>query len=198
MYSGHPVVNLFRWAEWTLLNTLAVVCAAFVSLTVLPSVAGAIGLEVPDRTISIMMATLVGTLLAVTQWLLVRTRLSRPFLWIPFTFLSWIAPLIILFTIFRPSIEHQQVQIAMVLVSIGVLMGFTQYVLLRPFRRKAPLWIIASVLGWLLLAFSLPIPISNNFELIKVGAIPALITGIPFAFVVCLPSRQGGQQTHAA
>ena len=198
MFSAHPAETFLRWAQWTFLNTLAVVSAVFISLTAIPIVAGALGLEVSDRTISFTMALLIGILLAVAQWLLVRTRLLNPVLWIPSTFLSWMTPLITLFTFFRPSIEYQQVQIAMVLVSIGVLIGFTQYLLLRPFRRKAPLWIIASVLGWVLLAISLPVPISNNLELIKVGAIPALITGIAFAFVVCVPDPQEGPQTHAA
>jgi hypothetical protein len=94
--------------------------------------------------------------------------------------------------------ERQQEQIAVLLVSIGAFMGIAQYLVLRPVRRNAAIWIVASVLGWLLLAISLPIPMSNNLELIKVGVVPALVTGIAFAFVVSLPAAQRSQKEHAA
>jgi hypothetical protein len=44
------------------------------------------------------------------------------------------------------------------------------------------------MLGWTILALTLPIPITNQLEILKVGAVPALITGIPFVLIVASKS----------
>ena len=70
----------------------------------------------------------------------------------------------------------------------GLTMGVAQYMLLRPYKPHSGWWIPASVFGWAILAISLPIPITNQLENLKVGALPALITGIPFVLIVCARS----------
>jgi hypothetical protein len=153
-----------------------------------PQVAAAsqfIGLQVSDRTIMTVMVPLIGLSLAVAQWLLLRQHIRRAALWIPATFLGWAASIVLLVAFFPLSRANQQTQIGVTLASIGLTMGAAQYLVLRPQRPLSAWWIPSSVLGWLVLAITLPIPITNQLGIFKVGAIPAMITGIPFALVVC-------------
>jgi hypothetical protein len=77
-------------------------------------------------------------------------------------------------------------------------MGVAQYLVLRRQPHSA-WWIPASALGWILLAISLPIPMTNELDILRVGAIPAMITGIPFAVFVSsrTPSEAPAQAMNA-
>jgi len=174
----------FNWPVWVALNTAGVLSAYALSLQ-LPVAGQFIDLQVSDRTIITVMVPLMGLALAVAQWLLIRLHIPRAGLWIPSTIVAWTAPVVLLVALSPPTLANQQSQIGSLLASVGLTMGVAQYLLLRPYKPHSGWWIPASVFGWTILAISLPIPITNQSEILKVGAIPALITGIPFVLVVC-------------
>ena len=185
MPPGSPkAASWFNWPMWVALNTAGVLSAFALSLQ-LPAAGQFIDLQVSDRTIITVMVPLMGLALAVAQWLLIRPHIPRAGLWIPVTFVGWVAPIVLLVAFFPPLLANQRIQIGATLTSIGFVMGAVQYLLLRPYKPHSGWWIPASVFGWTILAISLPIPITNQLEILKVGAIPALITGIPFVLVVC-------------
>ena len=183
-----------NWLAWVVVNTAAVLTAYAVSLQVPASGRFA------DRTIMTVVIPLIGLALAVAQWLLVRPHLRPALLWIPATFVGWAAPIVLLVAFFPPSQATQHGQIGATLALIGLTMGAAQHLVLRPHKPRSGWWIPASVLGWTILAITLPIPITNQSEILKVGAIPALITGIPFAVFVCArsPHEVEGQPLNAA
>jgi len=200
MPPGSPKTpSWFNWPSWVVLNTVGVLSAYALSVQ-LPFAGQVIGFQVSDRTIVGLMVPLIGLALAVAQWLLVRMHVRRAGLWIPVTFVGWVAPIVLLVAFFPPLLANQQIQIGATLTSIGFVMGAVQYSLLRPYKPHSGWWIPASVLGWIILAINLPIPITNQLGILKIGAIPALITGIPFAVVVCArsPFESQGQTTNAA
>ena len=185
--SSPRVATWLNWPAWVALNTAGVLSAYALSLQ-LPVAGQFIDLQVSDRTIITVMVPLIGLALAVAQWLLIRLHVPRAGLWIPATFVAWTAPIVLLVALSPPTLANQQSQIAALLASVGLTMGVAQYMLLRPYKPHSGWWIPASVFGWAILAISLPIPITNQLENLKVGAIPALITGIPFVLIVCARS----------
>ena len=191
--------SMLMWPAWVAMNTIGVLSAYLLALLLLPA-GELLNLQVSDQTLGIAMFLLIGLSLGLAQWLLVRTHLPHPALWIPATFAGWISPIALLLLFLPPSISDQRAQIGVLLPSIGLLMGTAQYFLLRPHKPHSEWWILASVLGWLALALSLPVPITNQVEILKVGAIPALITGIPFALLVSArtPSGSEARRLHAA
>jgi hypothetical protein len=176
-------VPVFTWSAWVGLNTIGVLAGYVLSLSV-AAAGGLAGLQVSDRMIATIMVILIGMLMGVAQWLLVRPYLPRAAFWIVATLIGWVLPIALLVVFFPPSVVNQHGQIGIVLASIGLMMGAAQYLLLRRYKLHSGWWIPASMLGWTILALALPIPITNQLEILKVGAIPALITGIPFALVV--------------
>jgi hypothetical protein len=180
-------VRVFMWSAWVGLNVMGVLSAYVLSVSV-AAVGGSVGLQVSDRMIVAIMVILIGLLMGVAQWLLVRPYLPDPALWIAATLVGWLLPIAILVVFFPPSIANQRSQIGIVLASTGLMMGAAQYLLLRRHRLHSGWWILASMLGWTILALTLPIPITNQLEILKVGAVPALITGIPFVFTVASKS----------
>ena len=188
MPSGSPSPSSWvNWPVWVALNTAGVLSAYALSIQ-LPAAGQFIDLQVSDRTIITVMVPLIGLALAVAQWLLVRLHIRRATLWIPATFVGWATPIVLLVAFFPPSLANQQSTIGAALASIGLTMGAAQYLVLRPYKPHSGWWIPASVLGWTILAIDLPILITNQLAILKVGAIPALITGIPFAVFVCTRS----------
>jgi hypothetical protein len=185
MPPGSPkAASWFNWPVWVALNAAGVLSAYALSLQ-LPAAGQFIDLQVSDRTIITVMVPLIGLALAAIQWLLIRLHVPRAGLWIPATFVGWTAPIVLLLALSPPTLANQQSQIGALLASVGLTMGVAQYLLLRPYKPHSVWWIPASVFGWTILAISLPIPITNQLEILKVGAIPALITGIPFVLIVC-------------
>ena len=188
-----------NWPVWLVLNTTGVLSGYALALLLAPA-GQLIGVQVSDRAFLAVLVPLIGLTLAIAQWFLLRLHVPRAALWIPATFIGWVVPIILLLAFFAPSAANQQRQIGAVLASIGLLMGAAQYFVLRPYKPHSGWWIPASALGWLILAIGLPIPITNQLEILKVGAIPALITGIPIALVVCAnsPSAPEARTMHAA
>lgn len=187
-----------NWAAWVALNTTAILVAYALSSPV-ASAGQFIGLQFSDRLITAVMAFLMGLALSVAQWILVRPYVRRAALWIPATFLGWATPIVLLTAFLPRSQADQQAQIGAMLVSIGVTMGVAQYLVL-PRQPHSAWWIPSSALGWIVLAMSLPIPIANDLAILRVGTIPALITGIPFAVFVSAgtPSETQTQTMNAA
>ena len=150
-----------------------------------------IQVQVTDRMIAGVMVPSIGISLAVAQWLLMRLHFPRAAWWLPATFLGWTTPIFLLVTVLPISQATQQAQVATLLASAGVTMGCLQFLVLRPHRPRSAWWVLASALGWLLLAFSLPIPIQSQFAILAVGAVPAAVTGM--AFVTIIVSARAGR-----
>jgi hypothetical protein len=70
---------------------------------------------------------------------------------------------------------------------VGTCIGFFQWLLLRRHLRQAGWWIVASLLGWVLAALGTYTPIKNGStlaQLLSVGFVPALVTGLAWWFLL--------------
>jgi hypothetical protein len=81
-----------HWLAWVFLNTVAV-AFGYALASPVASAGLSVGLQVTDRTITMVMIVLIGLGLAVAQWLLVRRQIDRAAIWLPVTFLGWAAPI---------------------------------------------------------------------------------------------------------
>jgi hypothetical protein len=183
----------FHWLSWVVLNTVAV-AFGYALASPVASAGQSVGLQVTDRTITMVMIVLLGLALAFAQWLLVRRQIDRAAIWLPVTFLGWAAPIFLVGAIFPPTEANQRMQIGAILISIGLTMGIAQYFVLRARKAHSAWWIPASALGWIILAITLPIPIPAEVDMLRIGAVPAMITGIAFALVVAVEAPIDAQR----
>ncbi|MCW5845402.1 MAG: hypothetical protein KIT77_29390 [Caldilinea sp.] len=180
---GQGLARLLTWAAWVLLNVAGVLGGYFLALGTSGAAARA-GQSIPDRGITALTIPLIGLLLGLGQWLVVRRHLRRPAWWVAATFVGWIVPIGLEIPVPMLDPLPARVQLVAILVAIGLGTGIAQALVLRgPVRREA-LWVAASLAGWLLLAATLPVPITGWAGLVWVGAAPALVTGAAWALGV--------------
>lgn len=71
----------------------------------------------------------------------------------------------------------------------GLLSGLLQTHILKPFRTKVNLWILASTLGWgfYFLIFSIPNLMADLLQIVLSGLISGFITGVFILYILSLP-----------
>ncbi|MCB0051974.1 MAG: hypothetical protein KDE24_20795 [Caldilinea sp.] len=173
---GHGLARLVTWAVWVLLNVPGVLGVYFLALGI-SKVAVSAGPSIPDRGITALTIPLIGLLLGLGQWLVVRRHLRRPAWWVAATFVGWIVPIGLAIPVPMLDPLPARVQLLAILAAIGLGTGIAQALVLRGPARRVALWVAASLAGWLLLAATLPVPITGLGGLVWVGAAPALVTG---------------------
>ncbi len=173
---GHGLARIATWSAWVLLNVAGVLGGYFLALGVGGAAAWA-GQSIPDRGITALTLPLIGLFLGLGQWFVVRRHLRWPAWWVAATFVGWIVPIGLAIPVPMLDPLHARVQLVAILVAIGLGTGIAQALVLRGPARRVVLWVAASLAGWLLLAATLPVPITGWAGLVWVGAAPALVTG---------------------
>ena len=172
----HGLARLVTWSAWVLLNVAGILGGYALALGMSWAAARA-GQFIPDRGITALMIPLIGLLLGVGQWLMVRRNLRRPAWWVAATFVGWIVPVGLAIPVPMLDPLPARVQLVAILAAVGLCTGIAQALVLRGPARRVALWVAASLAGWLLLAATLPVPITGLAGLVWVGAAPALVTG---------------------
>jgi len=107
--------------------------------------------------LDISQAILYGTMLilvtAVLQWLLLRRYLENAAVWIPLTAVGWLAGILLIFLV-RPVIEATSNEWLPTFAPplLGALVGLAQWLYLRRMVDHAGYWVLASTIGYGLLA----------------------------------------------
>lgn len=180
---SHGLARLVTWAAWVLLN-IAGILGGFYLVLAIANLAERAGQFVPDRGITALMIPIIGLLLGLGQWFVVRRHLRRSAWWVAATFVGWIIPIGLAIPVPMLDPLPARVQLVVILAAIGLGTGIAQALVLRGAARRVALWVAASLAGWLLLAATLPVPITDWVGLVWVGAAPALVTGAAWALGV--------------
>jgi len=163
---------------------------------------GAVGGSLEERFQFLGTLVLFGTPLGVVQWLLLRRYIPRAWLWALVLVLGW--PLANLITIavdplLAPIIQTLRatgllwevfwlnlVRWPVVLLIIGLLQGF----LLTPRRRAVPLWLLANLLGGLVVGatgatvcYHFCTPITQSVGVLTTGAVLGAASWAAYAVV---------------
>jgi hypothetical protein len=134
------------------------------------------------------------------QWLLLRRYLPRIGWWILATFLGLLlatAVLFVLYTFIFQSVSAVNVWVlGLTFITIGGSLGFTQWLTVRKRINEAGWWILANVVGWILLGFVNGRSTRGGLEITAFALIPGAVTG--FALWLLLgQSKRGGLNEQA-
>ena len=193
-----------RWSfylGWVVLNIVAVVAAGLISLALVILITQIVGDTIQvggqsriteDFLFMYVLFPVIGLLVGLLQYLLLRRYIPRLTGWIPATFLGWLMPFAAGYFILTVlGLENDTFSLMLGLFLIGASVAVPQWWLLRQRMRHAFWWILAGGLGWgmvglLNLVTSEPLPV-----LLAIGLLPAIATGIVFwLFLDWYPQQQ--------
>jgi len=147
-----PSIRWISWLKW-FVATLVGLIAGLAVFIIVGSLLGAVGVEeAPPFVFGTVLGTIFGTAFGIAHWLFLRRYLPGTGGWVPATIVAFALAAALVFGLLNgensePSfllrISHATV--------VGLFLGFAQWLVLRKrLHRQAYLWIVFSVVGWIL------------------------------------------------
>ena len=180
--------RLSFYLGWVALNSIAVVAAWFITLALLIQFTRIVGDTIQvggqariteDFLFMYVLFPIVGLLIGILQYFLLRRYLLHLVWWIPATLLGWLMPFVKSFIILTVlGMENDTFSLMLGLLLIGASVAVPQWLLLRQRVRYAFWWILACGIGWSLAGLlnfvtTDPLPL-----LLAIALLPAIGTGI--------------------
>ena len=188
------------WPVWVILNLLSIPLAALLAmvLVVLADRIGAPLLPVSRLAAAgvlepILLISMLILATAVLQWLLLRRYLHHARVWVPLTALGWLVGMLLIYlaTLFELPVPSAWM-LALVPPFLGAVVGGAQWLYLRRVIDKAGFWVLASAVGYGVLARGAFGSFSSIPEFLFFILAPFAITGL--ALVLLLRHGGRGQQ----
>jgi hypothetical protein len=136
---------------------------------------------------------MLGLLIGVLQYLLLRRYLPRMVWWIPATVLGWALPLLLgLASVgWLPALAIDPVWSgALGFALIGASIGVCQWLVLRRRIHRATLWVLASILGWGMSGLVSGETISSQLDVIALALLPPTAVSLAWWLLLDkLPTR---------
>jgi hypothetical protein len=136
---------------------------------------------------------MLGLLIGVLQYLLLRRYLPRMVWWIPATVLGWALPLLLgLASVgWLPALAMDPVWSgALGFALIGASIGVCQWLVLRGRIHRATLWVLASILGWGMSGVVSGETISSQLDVIALALLPPTAVSVAWWLLLDkLPTR---------
>jgi hypothetical protein len=184
----------FFWIKWTVASMLAVV-----SIFAIIPIIMYLGIQVTgnineDRFFGIAFFPVLGLMLGLLQGLVLRNRFQRSGWWILATPVGMLVGVAvsagIVQFIHRFGTREWDWRYLPGLLLIYGLIGFcmagAQYLVFRRSSSLLALWLLTNVLGWLALGLLIGKSMDSSLEVIAVGLVPAIFSGIALSW--CLKS----------
>ncbi len=139
---------------------------------------------------------MLGLLIGVVQYFLLRGYLPRTAGWIAATVLGWLLPLGLLFVASlgwfpAPSLDPISTG-AVAFAVIGACIGLCQWWVLRGRVPRAGLWVLINVLGWTAAGLAVGEVISSQTDVIAIALLPPAATSIGWWLLLDrLPAPEG-------
>jgi len=136
---------------------------------------------------------MLGLLIGLLQYLLLRRYLPRMVWWIPATVLGWALPLLLgLASVgWLPALAIDPVWSgALGFALIGASIGVCQWLVLRRRIHRATLWVLASILGWGMSGLVSGETISSQLDVIALALLPPTAVSLAWWLLLDkLPTR---------
>lgn len=188
------------YLAWIILTTLCVPAAFFLSLIALKIITNVVGDFVyvdgvrhitEDYLLMYVFVPIVSLLSGVSQYGLLRRYLSRMGWWVPATLAGWtLGVFLILVPGWLGWLDAPLNNLDLILLTMGLGVGFTQWLVLRRQLARAGWWIAANILGWGLLGLITPGNSLDQYGLLTLGLLPACAT----AAMLALYGKRGFHQ----
>jgi hypothetical protein len=193
------------YLAWVALNFISILIAfaiywALISL-VKEAVGGTIQVEgqahiTEDFLLPYIFRPVLGLVIGVLQYILLRLHLPRMGWWIVATILGWLLGLIgsrlLYSSLYRPF-DQSALWIEVLLTAlIGLSMGIAQWLVLRQRVPQAGWWIVANLIGWGVIGWgAATITTRMVIPAVSLVTVPGIITGVTLWWLLDrLPQRQ--------
>jgi len=192
--------DLKFWLMWVIAS-IAAILFSFVVLYALIFIAIAISPSInEDRVFSVIQWPIIATMFGVLQWLVLRKHIPKSGWWILATIvgLGGGAYLAISAAQAISHITGQELNgdfppgILMLYLLIGFFLALAQLPILWRHFRGSLLWLLASIIGWLVLGLIMGGTIDRISDIFAIGAIPAMFTGFCLIWLMRNPRTESG------
>lgn len=183
----------YFYPGWILLTTVCVPVAFFLTLAILRLVIHFVGdviyvngvRHISEDFLAIyIFMPVVGLLMGLLQYGLLSRYLARMGGWVLGTADGWILGLVLIVTgSWLNPWPQVPLDFRLVFIVLGLSIGVLQWLLLRRRLPRAGWWVLASLLGWGLLALFSE-QTANEYALILVGLLPACVTAATFGLLL--------------
>ena len=179
---------------WVLLTTISIPIAFILDLIILRVITRFVGDFIyvngvrhitEDYLSTYTFVPIVGLLIGVFQYGLLRRYLPRMGWWVMATIGGWIMGLLL---IFIPSwlqiwsIESFKLDLAFIIMGFSI--GVGQWLLLRKRLSRSGLWVWANIIGWGLLSLLTPSNSIGQYGLLLLGFLPACVTAMVLVLLI--------------
>ena len=186
------------WLSWVAASTAAILLGSgmmyaliFLAKAVLPGIN-------EDRLFGGLMFSVLGAVLGALQWLVLRTRLPRSGWWVLATGAGMLIGVAlgggIVQAISRitgqPWGWTSQPGILLLYILIGLSLAMAQLAVLWRRITSPVLWLLASMVGWLVLGLIMGNSIDRTSDILALGVVPAAFTGFALIRLIRTPCAQ--------
>ncbi len=185
--------SLALWTLWVLASTAGAALAVVATYSVIFIGKRVFGGFDEDRYGSLVLVPAMALLIGAAQWLVLRLRLPRAYWWPIVTAAGWALFVGLMFVVdaaIRPTWTA-----TLTFSILGICIGICQWLYLCRYATSAGWWVAASALGWILLGPIVGRSFTSEGELVLVGLVPSLVTGVALAWLL---GRQGGARWQAS
>jgi len=169
---GRLFPPLKAWLLWVGASVLATSLAFVVTSLLLPA------FEDPDRWVAPVFLPAFGILLALAQAVVLARWVRNPLWWFAVSFLGWLLAYLCITALATLPPSLGLASTGSTLVVFGASTGIAQWLMLRQHFAPGSLWIVASLLGWGVLALIVGEAFTQPAQLALVALLPAAATGV--------------------
>lgn len=193
MIANDEKPSWFFYLIWIFLTFLSVPVAFFLDLVILRIITGFVGdfiyvngvRHITEDYLGIFpFVPVVGLLIGVVQYGLLRRYLPRMGWWVLATIGGWLLGVLLIALPGLLNWTGESFNLDLAFILMGLSIGVGQWLLLKGHLPRAAWWIVANVVGWGLLAL---ITIGNSlgqFGLLALGLLPACATAAALALLM--------------
>ena len=171
-----------------LLSSVVLYALIFIAKVISPSVN-------EDKLFGIIMFPMIATLYGVFQWLVLRNYIPKSGWWILATIIGLVGGVALAiagaqaFSHFTGQEEYWNSRSALLILFllIGFCLALAQLPILWRHFNGSFLWLLASMVGWLVLGLFMGGTIDRISDVFAIGAIPALFTGLCLIWLMRTP-----------
>lgn len=155
MNASHPPILWTSWLKWLLVTFIGLV-AGLIIFVLIGSLLGTAGEEAPPFVFGLVLGAIFGTAFGVAHWIFLRRYIPGLAAWIPATTVAFAFAAMIIFGLLDGDNQEPS---NLVRISHAALVGFSlgiaQWLVIRNrLGKQAGLWIVFSVVGWMLGEFT--------------------------------------------
>ncbi len=187
--------NWLFWLGWVAASEIGILLAACAMVgSIFIAKATVAGVN-EDRLAGVLLFPILGASLGASQWVVLRTRISKAGWWILATVVGLLGGVVLgggavqalSYVTGRPWNWDFRPGLLTLYAIMGLSLGLTQLPVLWRHIKGAAVWILASMVGWLALGLIIGKSIDRTSDILALGPVPAAFTGLALLWLLRPP-----------